>query len=244
MSTYRKIFSLLHGIGFRYWALIALIVLGIVWLYSSGQDQSSGEGSSGFTYPQEVKWEELDPAHLVSFPTRTKATDSAGKPWPQVQGYLRKPPGPGPFPAMVVHGSLNLPHHKAWVERLAEWGYVAVLVNLRPFFIKGMGAEGGPTVPERADAYFSALGYLQQQSFVRADKVGVMGWHMYGGGGVMMALEASPEKPDQPNLPLFTLRPEQRFKAGVVYYANCPNTSPYFSAPLLLFLGGNDSRNP
>ena len=244
MSTYRKILSPLHGIAFRQWAVFALFALGSVWSHTAALGQSSGPGVRGPVFPEEVKWEQLNPADLVSIPSRTKLTDFAGKPYPMVQGYLRKPPGSGPFPAMVVmHGVYNFPHFMAWVDRLAEWGYVAVLVNLVPMNLKGMGIMGGPDLPERADAAFSALGYLQRQPFVRADKVGALSWHMQGGTAVMMALEASPEKPDQPNLPLFTLRPEQRFRAGVVYYANCPRFPPFYSAPLLLFVGGKDSRN-
>ncbi|MDH4247719.1 MAG: dienelactone hydrolase family protein [Deltaproteobacteria bacterium] len=243
MSIHRNIVSPLKGMGFRHWAVLALIALGIVWLLTAYRNPSSGPEVPGSIFPEEVKWEQLKPTDLVSFPSRTKAADLAGKPYPMVQGYLRKPPGPGPFPAVVVnHSRYIFPHYKAWVDRLAEWGYVAMLVHLRPLRVKGLGLEGDPTVVERTDAAFSALGYLQRQSFVRADKVGALGWYMWGGNAVMMALEASPEKPDQPYLPLFTLRPEQRFRAGVAYYPNCPNVLPFYSAPLLVFVGDKDPR--
>ena len=243
MSTYRKILSSLHGIAFRHSALSALIALGIVWLLTAYPNKSSGLGVPGSEFPEEVNWEQLNPADLVSIPSRTKLTDFAGKPYPMVPGYLRKPPGSGPFPAVVVnHSRYIFPHYKAWVDRLAEWGYVALLVNLRPLNIKELGLMGDPTVAERADAAFSALGYLQRQSFVRADKVGTLGWYKWGGGAVMMALEASPEKPDQPYLPLFTLRPEQRFRAGAAYFPECPSVSRYYSAPMLVLAGDKDYR--
>ncbi|MDH4248992.1 MAG: dienelactone hydrolase family protein [Deltaproteobacteria bacterium] len=249
MSTYRKILSSLRGVGYRYWALIAflvlsaLVVLWVMWPHSEELGQSGLPGIPGAGYPPEVKWEEIDPAYLVSFSSRTKPTDASGKPYPMVQGYLRKPPGPGPFPAVVVnHTRYIFPHHKAWVDRLAEWGYVALLVNLIPLNIKEMGIPGLPSVAERTDAAFSALDYLQRQPFVRSDKVGALGWIIFGGAAVMVALETSPEKPDQPNLPIFTLRPEQRFRAGVAYYPDCPKVPPFFSAPLLVLVGDKDRR--
>ena len=58
---------------------------------------------------------------LVRFP-------SAGDP---IQGYLTKPKGAGPFPAVVLlHSCLGLPaNRRAMADTFAGWGYVALFVD-------------------------------------------------------------------------------------------------------------------
>nr|WP_264484369.1 dienelactone hydrolase family protein [Mesorhizobium sp. PAMC28654] len=49
-----------------------------------------------------------------------------------LQGYLTRPQGEGPFPAVVVlHGCMGLfpSERKAWSERLSSWGYVVLFVD-------------------------------------------------------------------------------------------------------------------
>ena len=60
---------------------------------------------------------------LVSF-----ASAGQGEP---IQGYLSRPKGAGPFPAVVLlHTCLGLPAERASIgERIAAWGYVALFVD-------------------------------------------------------------------------------------------------------------------
>src|SRR6516225_10886794 len=85
---------------------------------------------------------------------------------PKLLGYLARPTGEGPFPAVVVlhgcggfssGGSLQL------ADQLQDWGYVARMVDsLTP---RGLTtACGGPFIDQPGDAY-AALHYLSQQPF-------------------------------------------------------------------------------
>jgi len=49
----------------------------------------------------------------------------------EVQGYLTRPKGAGPFPAVVLlHTCLGLPaNRRSIAETLAGWGYVALFVD-------------------------------------------------------------------------------------------------------------------
>src|SRR5690242_9782142 len=86
---------------------------------------------------------------------------------PKLLGYLARPTGEGPFPAVVVlhgcggfssGGSLQL------ADQLMDWGYIALMVDsLAP---RGLTtACGVPFIDQPGDPY-AALRYLSQQSFV------------------------------------------------------------------------------
>jgi dienelactone hydrolase len=48
-----------------------------------------------------------------------------------LRGLIAKPEGAGPFPAVVmIHDCRGVRHYQhEWVRQLANWGYVALLVN-------------------------------------------------------------------------------------------------------------------
>jgi len=124
----------------------------------------------------------------VRFPSADGAL-TGGAPT-ELDGYLYRPSGTGPFGAVVaMHGcgGLFAPHGKKlarrnvdWGERLAKLGYVVL-------FPDSFNPRGLPEVCRRdqnvvrpglqrvADAY-GALAYLQRQTFVRAKSIALMGW--------------------------------------------------------------------
>src|SRR5947207_13463963 len=108
---------------------------------------------------------------------------------PKLLGYLARPDGDGPFPAVVVlHGCAGLASAGSLqlAEQLKDWGYVALTVDsLGP---RGLTtACGGPFIDQPADAY-AALRYLSQQSFVAAERVAVLGNSM-GGYSALYAVD-------------------------------------------------------
>lgn len=150
----------------------------------------------------------------------------------QADGYLAKPSGNGPFPAMIViqeWWGLN-DQIKGMADKLAAEGYVA----LAPDLYRGKVA----TNAEDAHQYMSGLPedrairdlktaftYLQQQPFVKKDKIGSIGWCMGGRLSGQLALA------------------EPRLAACVIYYGSVPTdpeTLKKFKCPILAFFGEND----
>src|SRR4029079_18998393 len=82
------------------------------------------------------------------------------RPADMADGYLTKPEGSGPFPALVhLHGCGGLPPAvKAntaddfWAKRLADWGYAVLVVD--SFTKRGVNNTcSGEFAPRVADAY-------------------------------------------------------------------------------------------
>jgi dienelactone hydrolase len=135
------------------------------------------------------------------------------------------PAGSGePRPAVVLlhgcgglyttRGAINA-RNLDWAKRLADWGYVALLVD--SFGPRGHGPlcelKDRPTQPWRertADAY-AALDYLAERSDVDPKNLFAMGWSN-GGSTVVGVVRA-----DAPGL-----RPDgPRFRAAIAYYPGC-----------------------
>jgi len=103
-------------------------------------------------------------------------------------------------PAVVMmHGCSGLlaksgrfrPIYRAWARALLEQGYVVLVVDSTTS--RGFGETCSASRARRTmwrdrpkDAY-AALGYLQSQPFVRADRVALMGWSQ-GGGVVLLSI--------------------------------------------------------
>ena len=108
-----------------------------------------------------------------------------------LKGYLSRPTGPGPHPAvLVIHENRGLlPHFSDVTRRLAVEGYAALAIDM-------LSREEGTGTFSSADAARDALretardqivgdadagvAYLQAQDFVRRERVGVMGF-CFGG---------------------------------------------------------------
>jgi dienelactone hydrolase len=143
-------------------------------------------------------------------------------------GYLTRPFGKGPFPAVVLlHGCGGFgPRETHWADRLRLWGYVALALDSatpRP-------AAGctGPAVPSAIDA-FAALRYLATQPFVVSDRVAVLG-SSFGGMAALGDVENG-----APTAPL-----HDRFRAAVAFYPTCTGDSGMVDAPTLILIGEKD----
>jgi dienelactone hydrolase len=150
----------------------------------------------------------------------------------QIIGYLARPQGSGPFPAVVVlHGCGGFHQDMiAWADRLRYWGYVALAVDSfgpRDIETKCVGFGNQP-----ADA-FRALAYLKTLPYVRVDHVAVLGFSM-GGNSVLAAVEQGS---------ISSLYPD-KFRAGVALYPKCSSSSGVMTAPTLVLTGALDDWNP
>jgi dienelactone hydrolase len=185
-------------------------------------------------------------AGRVSFPNVTP-----DHPVP-IHGWLVRPAGADVAarrPAVVLmHGCHGVaPQTKRWARWLADRGYVALVVD--SFGSRGLpgdcrAEDGGTPLPNTArfDDAMGALRFLQAQPFVRADRVGIMGWSQ---GGVF-ALAAV----NGPSLERARARgvvlPAQGFVASIgVYPGGCPSlTYEQAMRPVLILVGANDDWTP
>jgi dienelactone hydrolase len=172
----------------------------------------------------------------------------------ELRGLLFRPSGAGPFPAVVgLHGCGGLLDNKgalqaretAWAGVLTERGYVMLFVD--SFTPRHQAASCRDNTPpvypwrERMFDVYGALTYLQQQPFVLADRIGLMGWS-HGGGTLMFSIDRHAKaRPAR--------LPKGDFRAAVAFYpgwcsAQYLGSSWGSDIPLLLLMGGSDDWTP
>jgi dienelactone hydrolase len=172
-------------------------------------------------------------AQPVQFPSVAVGSSPAG---PELKGWLYRPQGTGPFPAIVLAhtcGGVN-EHTDIWGKRLAGWGYVVVAPDSfgprgqKQVCSKGTIVSGTARVADVA----GAIDYLNAQPFVRRNDIGLIG-HSHGGWTTMRAVQGS-----------FGLA-ARGLKAAVAYYPVC--SAAYdtdVALPLLILIGEKDDWTP
>ncbi|HWB52335.1 MAG TPA: dienelactone hydrolase family protein [Stellaceae bacterium] len=186
----------------------------------------------------------------VDFPS---AGDNGAAAPTMLTGYLFRPSGSGPFPALVfAHGCYGMFARRAaraflsrdlsWATTMTQQGYVVLMVDsFGPRQHGEMCSQSGferPLYLKRPRDAYGALAYLQAQPFVQPDRVGIMGWSQ-GGGVVLLSIRAaSLGRP--PGLPA-----DRDFRAAVAFYpASCSDkahSQPWTSTiPLLVLMGEGD----
>ena len=170
----------------------------------------------------------VEPTAFQKRRAQAKGEVLAARPGVTLTARLSKPAGAGPHPAVVVLASAGGADssHQDWAAALAEWGYVALLVES----LKSRdGAQGrdGYFVDVEGDAY-DAFRYLADLAFVDRRRIGLLGFSL--GATRLFPILASPP----------TRRPEGvRFSAGVGLYPEC-GAGQRFDAPILLLAGDSD----
>ncbi len=150
---------------------------------------------------------------------------------------LRRPAGPGPFPALVMlHGCSGLrPGYHARARKFVARGFVTLLVDsLGPrgqVSVCGAPYRVGPA--HRARDAHAGRAYLARQTYIDRRRIGVIGWS-HGGWGVLSALGAAFPPDKYPP-----------FRAAVAYYPPCQvvRLAPLHSR-LLILSGGKDDWTP
>ena len=139
---------------------------------------------------------------------------SAGQGEP-IQGYLTRPKGAGPFPAVVLlHTCLGLPDERAAIgERVAAWGYVALFVD--DFATRGLKETCAVDLKQAvADAY-GALAYLGGLPYVDPTRVAAVGFSQGGDTALKIATSGGTRSADQGAV----------FRAVAAFYAPCANVA-------------------
>ena len=162
-------------------------------------------------------------AESVAFPNAAGET---------VGGFLARPDGAGPFPAVaLLHSCLGLPSNRSAIEAaLADAGFVALFVDE----FSGRGLKDTCTVdfPAVAADAAGALAYLARRPDVDPERVAVVGFSQGGDGA--LAAAASPAAADG-----------LAFRAAAAFYPPCANESGRrLRIPTLVLIGEKDTVTP
>lgn len=152
-------------------------------------------------------------------------------------GYLSKPEGAGPFPAVVhLHGCGGLTERmrRANAARMTDWGYVSLFVD--SFATRSLADDCvSPPADRHADA-MGALAYLATLPFVDARRIALIG-HAQGGAA---ALQVASERPYR----LFELPDGLSYRAVVAFYPRCNAARQTLALPALILIGELDAWSP
>jgi dienelactone hydrolase len=162
-------------------------------------------------------------------------------PGDRIQGYLAKPEGAGPFPAVIgLHGCAGMPDTtmQKLVDELVGWGYVVLLVD--SFSTRGIEhacTRGVLDVTGRrtSDAY-GALAFLAGQTFVDPQRVAAVGFSQ-GAWVTLLLAEAN-------SFELFVHPSNLRFRAVVAFYPLCIAVAGRPVIPTLILIGALDDWTP
>jgi dienelactone hydrolase len=171
------------------------------------------------------------------------------RPGDPITGFLMRPSGEGPFPAIVhLHGCEGLsPAFRAnagsgvtqeqgmegvWARRFVQQGYAVLVVD--SLTSRGIAdvCSGAATAPRLADAY-GALAYLAGLSVIDAQRVALVGFS-HGG---MTALSAVEKRESEP-----VVTGGRTFRAAVAFYPGC-GSSGEVAAPTLILTGDSDTAS-
>jgi dienelactone hydrolase len=179
-----------------------------------------------------------EPLELVEFESASQPLI----PGDRIQGYLAKPEGAGPFPAVVgLHGCGGMPDttKRKLSDELVAWGYVTLLVD--SFATRGIEqacTSGGffERARKRPSDAYGALAFLARQTFVDPQRVAVVGFSQ-GGWATLSVAETN-------SLERFVLPSNLRFRAAVAFYPVCRAAGARPAIPTLILIGALDEWTP
>jgi dienelactone hydrolase len=176
---------------------------------------------------------------LVTFASAAPRSAQTGPPARQsdIQGYLTKPRGTGPFPAVaLLHSCLGLPvDRRAIGGALASWGYVALFVD--DFATRRIRETCAVDFPEGVADAFGALAFLAKLPYVDPARIGAVGYSQ----GADTALTIASARLAS----AFAIPTDLNFKAAAAYYPPCANQGgARITIPTLIMIGGSDDVTP
>jgi len=189
-----------------------------------------------------VGWTQPSPAsadELVKFASATPRSSQPGQSARQhdIQGYLTKPNGNGPFPAVaLLHSCLGLPADRRVIgSTLASWGYVALFVD--DFTTRGVKESCAVDFAEGASDAFGALAFLAKLPYVDPARIGVVGYSQ----GADTALTIASAR----FASAFAIPVDLKFAAAAAFYPPCENQGgARMAIPTLILIGGSDDVTP
>lgn len=165
-----------------------------------------------------------------------------------LKGFLYRPEGKGPFPAIVaMHSCEGLAAQAPISERYRDWGERLVAAGFVVLFPDSFGARGlGPQCKtgqrsqrsgrDRMVDADAARHWLQQQSYVAANRVSLLGW---ANGAVAALWAVRPRAVPKDGKP--------DFRSVVALHPGCrrlAETAWSARAPTLILIGAKDDWTP
>ncbi len=160
-----------------------------------------------------------------------------GKLGAPIQGYLTRPNGRGPFPAIVLlHSCLGLPAtRQSMANVFAGWGYVTLFVD--DFTTRGVKETCAEDFSEGVSDAFGALAFLSKLPFVDPRRIGAVGYSQ--GGDTALEIASSRF------VSAFALPGEVKFKVAAAFYPPCENLgNAELKIPTLILVGELDDVTP
>jgi dienelactone hydrolase len=154
-----------------------------------------------------------------------------------IRGYVAKPEGRGPFPAVVLlHSCLGLPANRQSIEtEVTGWGYVALFVD--DFSGRGLKETCAVDFPDGASDAYGALAFLAGLADVNSSRIAVVGFSQ--GADTALAIAASGRSS------AFAVPGGPAFRAAAAFYPPCANQADAeFQLPTLIVVGAQDSVTP
>jgi dienelactone hydrolase len=146
---------------------------------------------------------------------------------------LYRPPGAGPFPALVfMHGCGGVGRRQhVWAAELVHDGYVVLIPD--SFGVRRISrtCAAADTLPAdtRAADVFAAVRQLRTRRDIDGARIGVIGWSQ-GGSTTLWALTYQSDHPDEP------------LAAAIAFYPGCADAPGWDDGPpLLMLLGEKDN---
>jgi dienelactone hydrolase len=177
-------------------------------------------------------------------PLQQRLAKERGTPIPAQQtteliGELYRPPGSGPFPAVVaLHGCggrLSKAYEDATAARFMAEGYALLFVD--SFKPRGVterchSAASDEAVDRVMDAY-GGLNYLAGLPFIDPSRIALVGYSQ--GAIVALSIVASDG---------IDALVDRHFKAAIAYYPSCISSRGAVSIPTLILIGALDDWTP
>ncbi len=172
----------------------------------------------------------------VAFPAAAPR-GQAGAPGADIAGYLAKPKGPGPFPAVVLlHSCLGLPSNRRAIQAsLAASGYVALFVD--DFSTRGLKETCAVDFPAALPDAYGALAYLSRLAYVDASRIAAVGFSQGADTALRIASSGAASS--------FAIPDGLKFKAAAAFYPPCSNQDgAQLKIPTLILVGAADAVTP
>jgi dienelactone hydrolase len=172
-------------------------------------------------------------ARFPAAPPRGQTGASGG----DIQGYLVKPKGAGPFPAVILlHSCLGLPSNRRAIEAsLAASGYVALFVD--DFSTRGLKETCTVDFPQGLNDAYGALAYLSRLPYVDRSRIAAVGFSQGADTALKIASSGSASA--------FAIPDGLGFKAAAAFYPPCSNVEgERLKMPTLILVGAADGVTP